>query len=260
MRSGLTSFFLLTLMTLSKVAPAQLEQGSSLEPSKYVEQSMKIQVGFMEMVPPGMSIEARELSRKGKSGNNLVVQYHIFVKGAPPDTLFQEMQWPVGSDKPSAALSGISVGKDGILICAGKEPDQCGDASKPNDPIEFTSIPKRGEPTRLAFIAPDFRIGLTFVPDPIEGKDKGCTLSATRLTPKFELAFLSGSGYAVNTDVHYRMASNEKTNDAVVRSDAKGGIRFSVIPYPGKKKNGAVSVKITENSCSPEVTYEWGKL
>ena len=227
--------------------------------SRRVQRLMDIQVGFTQMVPSGMSIEAKEISRTGKSGKDLAVQYHIFVKGAPPDTVFQWFQWPVGADKPSAALAGISVGKDGILMCAGRAPEQCGDPKKPEDPIEFISMPRKGEPTRLAFIAPEFRIGVVIVPDPIEATDKGCTVSAIRLTPKFELAFLSGSGYPPNTDVHYRVSS-ETINDHIIKSDSDGNIRVSVIPYPGNKKKGTVSVKITEPKCSPEVAYEWGTI
>ena len=102
--------------------------------AQYVQHLMDIEVGFEQMVPSGMSIEAKEISRKGKSGKDLVVQYHIFVKGTLPDTLFQWIQWPVNADKPSAALAGISVGKDGILMCAGRAPEQCGDPKKPDDP------------------------------------------------------------------------------------------------------------------------------
>src|SRR5437660_6202932 len=96
-------------------------------------------------------------------------------------------------------------------VC-GKGTGACGDRKKPDDPIEFISMPRKGEPTRLAFIAPKVRIGTVIVPDPIEAKDKGCTLSAIRLTPKFELAFLSGSGYPPNTDVHYIVSSEEVAN------------------------------------------------
>ena len=224
-----------------------------------VQRLMDVEMGFSQMVPAGMSIEAREISRKGKSGNDLNVQYHIFVKGAPADALFQEIQWPVNADKPSPALVGISIGKDGILMCAGRTPDQCGDAKKPDDPIEFITMSRKGEPTRLAFISPTVKIGTVIVPEPIVANDNGCTLSSVRLTPKFELAFLSGSGYPPNTDVHYRVLS-ETSSDVVVKSDSNGTIRFSVIPNPGKKSKGTVTVKIAEAKCSPEVSYEWGTI
>jgi hypothetical protein len=227
--------------------------------AQQVQQLMDVQVGIAQMVPPGMSIEAKEISRSGKSADDLVVQYHIFVKGAPADVLFQEVEWPVSYDKPSVALEGIGIGKDGILMCAGRTPEQCGDAKKPDDPIEFITTPRKGEPTRLAFIASTVKIGIVIVPDPVEASDKGCSLSAVRLTPKFELAFLSGSGYPPNTDVHYRVSS-EMTSDSVIKSDASGTIRVSVVPYAGKKSNGKMTVRITETKCSPEVSYDWGKI
>jgi hypothetical protein len=229
------------------------------ELAEFVQRRMDVEVGFTQMVPPGMSIEAKEISRKGKSGDNLVVQYHIFVKGAPSDTLFQEIQWPVTADKPSAALEGITIGKDGILMCAGRTPEQCGDPKKPDDPIEFITMSRKGEPTRLAFVDSKVKIGTVIVADPVEAHDKGCSLSAVRLTQKFELAFLSGSGYPPNTDVHYRVLS-EMTSEFVIKSDSNGNIRVSVIPAPGKKNSGTVTVKITETKCSPEVSYEWGKI
>jgi hypothetical protein len=165
----------------------------------------------------------------------------------------------VTADKPSVGLEGIATGKDGILMCAGRTPAQCGDAKKPDDPIEFITMPRKGEPTRLAFVASNVKIGIVIVPDPIEASDKGCSLSAVRLTAKFELAFLSGSGYPPNTDVHYRVSS-ETTSDLVIKSDNNGTIRVSVVPYIGKKSKGKVTVKITEAKCSPEISYEWGTI
>lgn len=249
---------LLTLALLDAAKP----QDSALKPSDVaplVQRLMDVEVGFDKMVLPGMSIEAKEISRTGKSGDDLVVQYHIFVKGVPANTLFQEISWPVNHDKPFSPLEGISVGKDGILMCAGRTPEQCGDPKKPDDPIEFITKPRKGEPSRVAFIAQDFRIGTVIVPDPIEASDRGCTLNAVRLTSKFELAFISGSGYPPNADVHYRV-SGEATNDEVIKSDESGTIRFSMIAYPGNKTKGTVTVKITESKCSPELSYPWGTI
>jgi hypothetical protein len=252
----ITAFSILLLL---RSAASQGSDVKQIDVAQRVQQLMDIEVGFAQMVPSGMSIEAKEISRKGKSGDNLNVQYHIFVKGAPADALFQEIQWPVNADKASVALAGISIGKDGILMCAGRTPEQCGNVKKPDDPIEFVTSPKKGEPIRLAFFAQTVKIGTVIVPDPIEANDKGCTVSAVRLTPEFNLAFLSGTGYAPNTDVHYRVSS-EMTNDHVVKSDSGGAIRVSVIPYPSNKKQGKVTVKIIEPKCSPELSYEWGPV
>ena len=249
---------LLILGSTVGIATAQDQQAQS-RIGERVQHLMSIEVGFEQMVPPGMSIEAKEVSRKGTSGKNLIVQYHVFVKGVPPNTLFKAFNWPPNAEKPSVILEGISVGKDGVLMCAGRMPEQCGDPKKPDDPIEFTVLPLKGEPSRFAFVSPDIRIGTVIVADPIEAKDKACTISLVRLTKPFDLAFMSGSGYSPNADVHYTV-SGEMTSNFVIRADSKGTIRVGVIPYPGEKKQGTATVKINEAACSPQASWEWGPI
>src|ERR1700730_10427607 len=124
---------LVALFSLTVFVPFAKPQDSAKqnELAEGIQHLMDVQVGFERMVPPGMSIEAKEISRTGKSGKDLVVQYHIFVTGAPPNTLFRQIEWPVNADKPSSPLWGISVGKNGVLMCAGRTPEQCGDSQKP---------------------------------------------------------------------------------------------------------------------------------
>lgn len=246
--------FLVIARVNSQTAPA-----AQAEIGQRVQNLMNIEVGFEQMVPAGTSIQAKEVSRTGKSGKDLVVKYHVFVTGVPQNTLFKHVGWPVNAEKPSVRLEGISIGKDGILMCAGRTNEQCGDPSIPDDPIEFTSLPLKGEPSRLAFVSSDVKIGTVIVPDPVEASDKGCTLTAKRLSKPFDLAFISGTGYSPNTDIHYKVIS-EMTSDYVIKSDAKGVIRVSVIPFPGKKKEGTARVKIMESRCSPEVAWEWGPI
>ena len=238
------------------VARAQDPQAQS-RMAELVQHLMSIEVGFEQMVPPGMSIEAKEVSRKGKSGKDLVVQYHIFVKGVPPDTLFQELNWPPTAEKPSLVLPGISVGKDGILMCAGRNPEQCGDPKKPDDPIEFIVLPLKGEPSRFAFVSSDIRIG-TVIVAPIEATDKACTISLVRLTKYFDLALMSGSGFPPNTDIHYSIFS-ETNRPFVIKADSNGKIRVGLVPSHEKKKHGTATVKINEAVCSPQASWEWGQ-
>jgi hypothetical protein len=242
----------LSMLLLGQFASTQNSSEKTRDPAKAAEHVMDMHVAFTQLVPSGMSIEAKEVSRTG-SGKDLVVQYHIFVRGVPPDTRFQSVTWPISRDEPSPVIGGVSVGKNGILMCA----DDCGDPKKPDDPIEFTTMPAKGEPARMAFATPNFTIGVVMVPDPIEANDRGCTLSAVRLTPKFELAFVSGSGYPANSKVHYRVSGN-KTADSVGKSDETGTIRFSLIPHPGQDSKGTIRIKVMESKCSPEIAYEWG--
>jgi hypothetical protein len=52
----------------------------------------------------------------------------------------------------------------------------------------------------------------------------------------------------------------ELTSDSVIKSDSSGTIRLSVIPFPGKKKEGTARVKIMEPNCAPEVGWNWGPI
>jgi hypothetical protein len=145
-------------------------------------------------------------------------------------------------------------------MCAGRKPEQCGDPAKLDDPIEFTTVnPLKGEPSRFGFISPDVKIGLAIVADPIEATNNGCTLNLKRLSKAFDLAFVSGTGYPPNTDMHYTVSS-EMTSNLVIKSDSNGRIRVAVIPYPGKKKQGTATVKITEATCSPQASWDWGPI
>jgi hypothetical protein len=85
--------------------------------------------------------------------------------------------------------AGLSIGKNGIVMCAGRTPEQCGDSSQKDDPADLAFNPAKGEPYRLALVAGDDRVSVVIVPDPITGKHKGCTLSVERLLPRFELAY-----------------------------------------------------------------------
>jgi hypothetical protein len=251
-------FFLIVVPAIG-IANAQNSQVNPAEVAQLVQRRMDIEVGLEQMVPKGVSIEAKEVARKGSSGHGLIVQYHIFLKGVPPGTLFKALSWPPNVEKPYVTLEGISVGKDGILMCAGMQPEQCGDPRKPNDPIEFTVLPMKGEPSRFVFVSSDIRIGTVVVADPIEAKNKACTIKLLRLEKAFTLAFLSGIGFLPDTDVHYRVSA-EKTNDFVIKADSNGRIRVAVVPYAGMKKQGSATLKITEAECSPEVKWDWGPI
>ena len=156
-----------------------------------------------------------------------------------PDVILTESTLRVGGEKLTVMLQGISVGKDGVLMCAGRLPEQCGDAKKPDDPIGFGMQPAKGEPYRMIFSAGETRVGLMIVPDPVEAKSEGCTLSAVRLNPNFQLAFVSGEGYPPDSDVHYRFVT-QSTREAVVHADASAG------------------VILDGNACRREWEEEWG--
>jgi len=246
------------IMALS--ANAQAPPPNAANVAAYVNHLMEVHIGVERTVPPGWSIMAKPVSAERGAQGTVDAQVHIFVKGAPAGTIFEQQEIAVGGDKPASVMQGISVGKDGILMCAGRTSEQCGDPKNPDDPIEFTLQGSlKGEPYRFLFVSDAGTIGTVIVVNPVAGRNAGCTLSAVRLTPYFELALITGVGFPPNTDIHYT-ASPGSAGDTTIRSNDLGVIRFSIIPHPNPgQKAGTLKVKVTEKQCSPEVSYDWGK-
>ena len=163
-------------------------------------------------------------------------------------------------------MTDITLNSKGKMICAR------------GTPVEFDlTKPLKGEPRRMVFIAKDLKIPISIVPDPVESEDKGCKLSAIRLSAKFELALLEGSGFPPGTDVHLRMAHNgqlgtvatvdgsgnvttrlDPPETGAVKADADGRFQASALQNTGKDPTGVETVEAISDSCSLKISYSWG--
>lgn len=238
---------------------------------------IRLQNEFEQTVPPSVSIEAREVSRKGTSGKDLEVRYTMNVRGVPADTTFRQVQFPVDRDKPIAGISGITLNSDGQMICGGRTPAQCHNGDKLDAPVVFVQQdPLKGEPRRSVFLAPNVRIPISIVPNPVQSEDRGCKVSAIRLSAKFELARIEGSGFPPNSDIHIRFSDDEDAGvsliagdgaittahagdtNVVVRADRKGSIQTATLFNTSRNPRGLETVEVTEPRCSPKISYEWG--
>jgi hypothetical protein len=203
---------------------------------------------------PDTSIQAKELARGGS-----LVKYNLYVSGLPTDQLYTLMTWPVGQPKPAPMMQGLSIGKNGIVMCAGRTPEQCGDPSQKDDPVDLAFNPAKGEPYRLALVAGDDRAAIVIVPDPITGKDKGCTLSVERLLPHFELAYFTGSGFPVNSDASFDSQSYGEKHPVKAKVDSEGNLQFALMPFVSGEKTGTTTVQAVGIGCSPSIKFEWGQ-
>jgi hypothetical protein len=268
-----------TLLTafLCVSANAQSNGPSFKELSAQAPELVQLQSEFEQTVPPGVTIRVKEIYRKGKSGKDLAVGYNIYVTGVPSGTTFRQAQFPVNNDKAVAGINGITLNRDGLMICAGRTATQCHNGSKVDDPVLFDEQqPLKGEPRRSVFLAPDLRIPITLLPDPIQSVDKGCRLSAIRLTAKFELAYIEGSGFPPNSDVHLRFSDDQDAGASIVsedggvtvahpgdtnlsvRSDGAGAIQTAALFNVSRHPKGMETVEVTDPNCSPKVSYQWG--
>jgi hypothetical protein len=229
--------------------------------SALAEQLIKLHRSWSAASSKGASVEVKELSRKDVPGKGAVVQYHFYVKGLPQNDLYEYVNWTVNQRTPQTALHGISMGKDGLLMCAGRADEECGTPSKKDDPIEFTYISRIGEPFRVAITSsdhPDVRVTTIIVPVPIEAQNKGCVLSVVRLLPKFELAYFEGHGFTPNTEVSFDMKSYSEEHTATAKVDESGNLQFAAMPNVAGHESGTTHVRTRTASCSPSFSFEWG--
>ena len=202
---------------------------------------------------PGASIQVKVVGRQGS-----LVQYHLYVSGLPSNELYTAVSWPVTQAKPSPVMQGVSLGKDGIVMCAGRTPEQCGDSSKKDDPIEFAFNAAKGEPYRVAVVAGNDKAAVVIVPDPIMAKDKGCGLSVERLLRHFELAYFTGSGFPPNADVSFNSESYGEKHPVNAKTDSEGNLQFALMPFVAGHRKGTTTIKGGGTTCSPSIKFDWG--
>jgi hypothetical protein len=212
-----------------------------------------------EMSTPGVSAEIREVSRASSNGQ-LKVQYHVFVTGAPKDQSYVMVTWPINARGPSPAIAGLSLLKDGLISCAGRTPEQCGDPNKKDDPVELTFYPATGEVFRMALISQDQKTKSFFaiVPDPVAKSDNGCVLEAIRLLPKHELVLVRGKGFQPNEDLEFESKSYDEEHGGHPKADARGEYVTGLLPFVKDKKSGTMEVKLKGSKCAPALIFEWG--
>jgi len=277
--SALISGVLLALVCC--YAHAQQMHSNFSDLAVHAPELMRRQAQFEQMPPPGVTIEAKEISRKGVSGKDLDVRYNIYVKGVPPDSVFRQIQWPVDREKPIPGFVGITINSDGLMMCAGRTPEQCHSSVQLDAPITFAiQKPLKGEPRRSVFITQNLRIPISIIPDPIESVDRGCRLSSIRLSAKFELAMIEGSGFLPNSDVHLRISNDgskmvvvtvdnngrptasapDTSTNIVVKSDSKGAFQTTSLKNADKEPTGTETVEASTAGCSPKLDYKWGVL
>jgi hypothetical protein len=209
---------------------------------------------------PGTNIRVREVKRIEDHGN-LMVQYHYYLAGAAGDQIYSSFNWPVNVAGPVETMQGLTVGPDGLVICAGRTTEQCGSPDKKDDPVEFTFLPAKGEIYREALVSADGNTKVFFavIPDPIIGRDKDCTLEAIRIQPKFETAMIWGKGFKPNEALQFIGKSYDEAHDVPEKADENGEFVMALFPFVKGKQSGKTDLKLRSAACSPSVSFEWGK-
>jgi len=208
---------------------------------------------------PGTTGELHEVARSRQTGQ-LGVRYNIVVKGAPNDQLYTLYSWPINAREPFEQVKGLSIAPNGLVVCAGKTPDQCvGD--KKDDPVDFVLSPAKGEVFRMALASADGETKVFFgaVPDPIIERDKSCSLEIIRLMPKFELILMHGKGFRPDEDLLFSSKSYDESHEKQAKADSDGAYVLALMPFVKDKQNGKTTLSLKSEACAPVVSFEWGK-
>jgi hypothetical protein len=244
-----------------QLSSAQQAQDSGADPIQLATKMVNTTREWMDgkQSTPGTSVEVREVARSNEGA--LQVQYHLFVNGAPKDKTYRIIQWPISAANPSVLMGGLTISEDGLVICAGRTPEQCRDENKKDDPVEFTFSPAEGEIFRLALISADSsaKIFFAIVPNPIIKKSQSCSLEVIRLTRKFELALIRAKGYLPNEDLVFTSKSYDEIQDKKVKADTDGGYVAALLPFVKNKQSGITTLQLKGGGCAPELSFEWGK-
>ncbi len=246
----------LLLGTISERALAQ-DESTEARAREMANTLIRRHEAWRTMSSPGASIQAKVSGREGN-----VVNYNLYVTGLPTDQLYSVVAWPVTGEKPYVQMEGVSLGKDGLVSCTGRQEGECEDPDTSNDHpgmVDFAMKPVKGEPYRFALIHGDSKVSIVIVPDPITAKDKGCTLDVIRLTPGFELAFFTGTGYPPNLELTFNSDSYSEKHPVTTKSDAEGKIHFAMMPFVAGHPKGTTRIAAAGMSCSPSLRFDWGQ-
>lgn len=269
MRTSRASVFtrsLILILLVGFVTPhhvwAQEPQTISPDTQQKIASMVKVTSDWMngKLSTPGISVVTREVARSN-DGGHLMVQYHAFVTGAPKDQTYGLVSWPINSADPVELIKGLSLGADGIVICAGRAPGQCGDPNKKDDPVELTFYPARGEVNRVALVSEDKKTKIFFavVPDPIINTSGNCSIEAIRMLPNFEMALVRAKGFQPNEELAYASKSEDESIEKKVKADDSGGYQTVILPSVINRQNGTANEKLTGAGCAPEISFKWGK-
>ena len=197
---------------------------------------------------PGAKLRAKEVSRN-KTNDGLMVGYELYAEGLTADR-FDLITVPITPKaEPVGAGTDLLLAKDGQVV------------DGPNDPrVMFFPNFVPGEPSRLGILTKDGkeRAFVVVVPNPIEASDHGCTLNVTRLLPKFEIAFIEGSGFPPNSDVDFEGNSLGEIHNGKLKSDAAGLVQTAIMPAVKDKPEGQIKVSLAGLHCNPKATFHWG--
>jgi hypothetical protein len=252
--SGLLIFALTSVITLTPLARGADEAQADQAVGKLVAAQ---RAWGSKMDSAGATLALKETSRSA-TGGHTVVRYRMVTSGLPRDKVYSLVMWQLGAQLQTS-LTGITINETGTAICAGR-PGTCGDASKPDDPIDLAMSGGLGEPKRVGLVATDkgAKAFASAVPFPSRATDAGCTLEATLVTPNAEAMMLSATGFKPGVALDIEMNSEGEKQHPPAKTDANGAYEWVVLPFKKGLTKGHAQISVHSDNCSPALSFAWG--
>jgi hypothetical protein len=229
----------------------------------------------------GMSLALKETGRAKNAAGTTEITYQITGQGFTPDMQLTLLRWPLNQNV-TKVMSGIVVDASGTAVCgvAGPGPaaptdaaganapqaktepvPSCTKTMKAGTPISFTTTAAKGEPIRVALVAPDRKHGaaVTVVPFPIEGSDRGCNIDVILGSKNAELVLVEGSGFKADSKYTLGTESFGERHPMKVAPNGKGQFIAALTPWVPNHIAGDTVVYYQSSTCTPTVSFHWGK-
>ena len=203
---------------------------------------------------PGVSLKFVPVKHEGGK-----FEYKLQLTGAPKGKVYSMMSWPVTVQDAREDGGGVTLNDAGVAVCEGTA-DRC-KLSKANDPVSVTVQPKAGEPIRLGLLSSDrtVRAFAEVTPLPLLGRDKGCRLEATLMTPHAEIVWLEAEGLPPNESFQFISDTEGVKKQVVGKADAAGKFHTVMLPEAKGKERGMAIVAVKAQGCAPSIKLAWGK-
>jgi len=230
----------------------------------------------------GMSLALKETGRTKNAAGATEITYQITGQGFTPDMQLRLLRWPL-NQSVAQVMSGIVVNASGTAVCgvaapgpaaptdaanaagsktAQQEPaPSCTKTMKPGTPITVTTTAAKGEPVRVALVAADNKHGaaVTEIPFPITGSDRGCNISVILGSKNAELVLIEGTGFKSDKTYTLGTESYGEKHPLKAAVNGKGQFIAALTPWAPNHDTGDTVVYYQSDSCSPTVSFHWGK-
>lgn len=224
---------------------------------------------------PGMSVDLKETGRK-TTADGTEITWQLVGKGFTPDMQLTLVRWPL-NQSASRVMSGIVVSADGTAVCGSTAPGPeaptdtaattatavppCTKTTTPGAPITVSGTFAKGEALRVALVATDQKHGaaVSFIPFPIEGQDKGCSIQVILGSKDASLVLIKGQGF--KQDSSYTLGTEafgvkQPLNVAIKQN---GSFIGAFLPGTAGHDSGDTVIYYQSPTCTPTVSFHWGK-